>query len=349
MQRVLVTGGNGFIGYHVCKQLVKDKYDVYSFDNNSHWIHPSKSLYPGYFKKRMDWMKDNVKIFMGNTSDEQKVMEVLREIKPHYVIHLAALAVADVSNKYPHEARTSILQGTHTMLEGIRRLRETDPDFDFKRFTYTSSSMVYGDFKEDKNGNLIPAKEENMLDPKKSFYASFKVMGELITQNYGQLFDIPFTIIRPSAVYGPTDVNRRVSEIFVNNALTGKKLLLHNEGKTLLDFTYVKDTANGFILATTSEKGKNQIFNITAGNARSLEEFAAVLKKLIPKLEVEKVKITDTYRPRRGTLDISKAKKLLGYKPAYDIEKGLEEYVEYVVNAGVLPGILPEIKKKFTE
>ncbi|MFQ5475383.1 MAG: NAD-dependent epimerase/dehydratase family protein, partial [Candidatus Nanoarchaeia archaeon] len=172
----------------------------------------------------------------------------------------------------------------------------------------------------------------------------FKAMGELMTQNFGYIAEVPFTIVRPSAVYGHTDCNRRVTEIFVVNALQGKSLRLENEGKTMLDFTHVSDTARGIILATTEEAGKGQTFNITAGNSRSLKDLADILASIVPDVEVELVTCQDRFRPARGTLDITKARQLLGYEPRFSLEDGIRDYVQNIVDNDLIPDIKPEIR-----
>lgn len=316
------------------KKLLEEKHEVTSYDANRSWVPPEKSLYPGYFQLRMDNLGGKVRTIIGDTTDRNKFLETLSDVKPNYVIHLAALPLADVSNKYGSEAKTTIQNGTETVLDCIREYMQTHSNF--KRFTFASSSMVYGDFNKFSDGSPIPAKETDNLDPKKSMYATYKANGETITKGFGYVHRVPITIIRPSAVYGPTDSNRRVTEILVNNALTGKPLILQQGGTPILDFTYVKDTSTGFILATTDPKGSGETFNITAGQGRSLEELAQVISEIIPGIEIVVEKTVDRFRPSRGALDITKARTMLGYNPKYTLEKGMEEYIDFVTKAGIL-------------
>jgi nucleoside-diphosphate-sugar epimerase len=192
------------------------------------------------------------------------------------------------------------------------------------RFVYTSSSMVYGDFK------FYSANEEHPKNPK-DIYGGTKLAGEVLTQAFSRRFGIEYTIIRPSAVYGPTDVNRRVSQIFMERARDGRELALHGGGATKLDFTYVKDTAHGFCLAALAEDARNEVFNITRGEARSLLAFAEILKATFPNLAM-RIEAHESHRPKRGTLDISKARELLGFHPRYSLEDGLAETLDYVLN-----------------
>ena len=245
------------------------------------------------------------------------------------IIHLAALPIANVSDKYPEEAKRNILEGTIILLDVLREV-----SFDFDRVIYTSSSMVYGDFLRDENGEIIPAKEDQICNPI-DLYGAMKLSGEYITRAYARRFGFPYTIIRPSAVYGPTDCNRRVTEIFLMNALKGEGLRLDNGGLHQLDFTYVKDLAKGFVLAANSDQAVNQTFNMTRGEGRKIRELAEIIADLIPGTEMY-IEEVDVYRPNRGALDITKARKLLGYNPEYSLEEGMKEYLEFVKSVGVI-------------
>ena len=154
---------------------------------------------------------------------------------------------------------------------------------------------------------------------------------------FSKQYGIKYTIIRPSAVYGPTDVNRRVTQIFIENALKGKPLVLHNGGTSKLDFSYVEDVAEGFVLALKSSKAENETFNITMGEGRSLKELANIIKSNIPLAKIEyKEAPKEEKRPERGALDIAKARKLLGYTPKYSLEEGMKKYIDFVKKSGVI-------------
>jgi len=149
-----------------------------------------------------------------------------------------------------------------------------------------------------------------------------------MTKAFAHRYGIEYAIVRPSAVYGPTDVNRRVSQIFVENALMGKPLILKG-GDSALDFSYIEDVAEGFVRVALEPHGANQVFNITRGEGRTLRELADILKKMIPSTEIVEEEV-DKDIPKRGALDISKAQELIGYDPQYNLEKGLEKYVTFI-------------------
>ena len=180
--------------------------------------------------------------------------------------------------------------------------------------------MVYGNFLEDSVKETHPTKPINV-------YGTMKLAGEVVTKGLCNSYEIKYIIIRPSAVYGPTDINRRVSQIFIENALQGEKLIVKGVEERL-DFSYVKDVAKGFVQATLSDCA-NDTFNLTGGDPKSLLEFAQKVKEHFSNVEIEVLE-RDKEAPKRGGLDITKAKREFNYSPEYNIEKGIQEYVEYL-------------------
>ena len=169
--------------------------------------------------------------------------------------------------------------------------------------------------------------EDDTKRPKEA-YGIMKYCGEKITEGLCKLYGLKYSIIRPSAVYGPTDMNRRVSQLFIEGARKNKKLIVEG-GEEKLDFTYIEDLVDGLILAGTKNKGINETFNITYGKGRRLLDFIKILKKYYPNLNYE-IKPKDKSKPSRGTLSINKAKILLGYKPKINLEKGIKKYIDFL-------------------
>lgn len=331
MKSYFITGGEGFVGHHLAKQLLsKGENKVISYDAQKHHIEMAKSNWTFYIQKRLEGLQnENLIRVRGDVTNRGFLKETLEKHKPDIIIHLAALPIANVSNKYPDEARRDILDASITILDVIK-----DLSFDLERFVYTSSSMVYGDFQRDAQGQVVAAIENQHCSPV-GIYGAMKLSGEHLTRAYNRRFGIPYTIIRPSAVYGPTDCNRRVTEIFIMKALRGEPLRLDNGGLHELDFTYVKDLVNGFILSSNSENALNQTFNLTRGEGRQIKDLADVLSDLIPETKSYVDNVT-VFRPNRGALNISKARDLLGYAPKYSLEEGMKEYLEYIRNSGIL-------------
>ena len=322
MSKVLITGGAGFIGSYVSRKLLDMGHEVVAYDAFVHYISPIKSVLKDYFELRFEGITDLIDFRRGDTRDKAHLRRVILETRPERILHLAALPIADLSNRHSEEALTSILEGAVNVLEVIR-----DVDF-VDRFVYISSSMIYGDFEE------IPAPEDHPKRPK-DIYGGTKYAGEVMTETYSRRYGIPYSIIRPSAVYGPYDVNRRVSQIFIENALLGKPITLYGGGHQALDFTFVEDTAEGIIKVMFHEAGLDNAFNITYGHGYTLREFAYILKVHVPDLEVNVVEEEDVFRPKRGALSIEKAKKLVGYDPQVSLEDGIKRYLEVYQNLPV--------------
>jgi nucleoside-diphosphate-sugar epimerase len=314
MSKIFITGGAGFIGSYVCRQLLEEGHEVVVYDAFVHYIPPMKSLLKDYQELRFKGIEDQIDFKRGDTRDKAHLRRVILENKPDRILHLAALPIADLSNEHSEEALTSILEGAVNVLEVLR-----DVDF-VDRFLYISSSMIYGDFQE------IPAPEDHPKHPK-DIYGGTKYAGEVMTETFGRRYGIPYSIVRPSAVYGPYDINRRVSQIFVENALLGKPITLYSGGKQSLDFTYVEDTASGIIKVLFDDRAEGEAFNITYGRGYTLREFAQILKGFFPDLEVNIVQERDVFRPKRGALSIKKAQELVEYQPQVSLEEGLEKYI----------------------
>lgn len=315
-ERIFLTGGAGLIGSNIVKQVLGQGHDVMIYDSFTAFMSPFQVNYAANIERRFPPELRNLKIVRGDVRHRGFLQRTLDEYQPTRVIHLAALPIADLSNRFSEEAMEANLIATVTLLDAVQSLR------DLRRFVYTSSSMVYGDFQ------YAPADEDHPKAPK-DVYGGTKLAGEVMVGAYGRRFGIPYTVIRPSAVYGPTDVNRRVTQIFVENALKGLPIVLHNGGVSKLDFTHVSDVADGFVRATLSEKSVNRTYNITRGRGRSLKELAEIVANLVPGTRFEE-KPPDMLRPERDALSIARAREDLGFEPKTDLEDGMPPYVDFV-------------------
>lgn len=322
MSKVFITGGAGFIGSYVCRKLLNLGHEVIVYDAFIQYISPLQSILKDFTELRFEGITDQIDFRRGDTRDKAHLRRVILEIKPDNILHLAALPIADLSNRHSEEALTSILEGAVNVLEVLR-----DVDF-VDRFVYISSSMIYGDFEE------IPAPEDHPKRPK-DMYGGTKYAGEVMTETFSRRYNIPYSIVRPSAVYGPYDVNRRVSQIFVENALLGKPITLFGGGHQALDFTFVEDTADGIIKVMFTESGQGEAFNITYGRGYTLRELADILLIHFKDLEINIVEEEDVFRPKRGALSIEKAKTLVGYDPRFSLEEGIQRYLDVYRNLEV--------------
>jgi len=310
MSNIFITGGLGFIGYHLTLQLHNLGHKITIYDKFVNYIEPEKSSYHFYLMKRIKDLNGKATIVRGDIKCRTTLRRELHKANPDIVIHLAAIPLATYSKKYPEDMLETNLIGTVKVLESLEGTK-------VKRFIYASSSFVYGNFKYE------PCDEEHPTNPI-DMYGTTKLAGEMFTKLYCSQYGVDWVIIRPSAVYGPTDCNQRVSQIFLENKLKGIPVFLEDGGEATLDFTYVKDTAMGFVLATEHPDAVNRIFNITFGKSRSIKSYANILGCQT------KDTISDKERPKRGALDIRKASAIMNYEPIYPLEKGLKEYEEYV-------------------
>lgn len=320
-KKIFITGGAGFIGYFITKELIKQGHKVVIYDAFLNFIPTQESNYSFYLKERLKDIQSSAQIIKGDLRDKEYLKKTLKEEGPDIIIHLAGIPLATASSQFFDDAIQSNLNGTINLLEAIRECPSV------KRIVYASSSFVYGDF------DYEPANEEHPTRPI-DIYGATKLSGEIMTKTFTHKFGIEYVIIRPSAVYGPTDANKRVSQMFIENAIKGIPLVLHDNGEGKIDFTYVEDAAQGFILAAFTPGAKNEIFNITRGEGRKIKEFVEILQTLISGIKTV-IKPTDERRPNRGSLDISKAKTLLGYNPKYPLEEGLKKYIEYIKSTGL--------------
>ncbi len=318
-QTIMLLGGAGFLGYYTTKRLVAMGHKVIIYDKYVNFLDHDKSHYKIYLRERIKELSQIATMVYGDIRDTELLTQTIQKHAPDTVVLYAAIPIATVCNRIAPEALDINLMGAASVIKAIG---STDI---VKRIVFASSSFVYGHFK------YAPADEKHPTSPI-DVYCGTKLAGESIIIGFCVRYGIEYTIVRPSAVYGALDANRRVSQIFVENALLGKTLKVHDP-VAKLDFSYVEDTANGFALAATQSGGANQIFNITCGQGRTLVEFANILKNLIPNVEIEVTTTTgEEKRPLRDALDVRKAKELLGYEPQFPLERGLAKYVPFVRN-----------------
>jgi UDP-glucose 4-epimerase len=308
--RVLITGGQGFIGSHLAHSLVSTGNEVITYDACLNYFDDKSYVYLSNLKFRKHLLK-NVKTIFGNVNDFNSTMIMVRDFHPDCVVHLANLPLVNISIRRPREAFEGIFQSTFNLLEVLKEVPS--------RLIYASSSMVYGNFEND------PISEGDRKDPVE-IYGSMKLSGEIICNAYSRLYGFPLTIVRPSAVYGFSDCNQRVVQNFIEAAIFNNPIKVKNPDSTFLDFTYIKDVVEGLSLIIANEKTTG-IFNITRGESRSLRDLVNAIRLYYPNVEVEEIIEEGGYRPKRGTLNTFKARNELGYKPIHSLESGIEEYI----------------------
>jgi nucleoside-diphosphate-sugar epimerase len=323
-RRVALIGGAGFIGHNLALTLAKrgarvDIVDGLQVNNlvtfaSGNGRVKNRDLYLRMINLRLDMLREaEIDIHVQDARDYHALSRILTHIKPQVIVHLAAVAHAGTSNKDPYSTFDHSLRTLENALDWART--------DIEQFIFFSSSMVYGNFLTEE------VDEEHPLNPI-GIYGALKLAGEKMVIAYQQVFDMPYTIIRPSALYGPGCVSRRVGQIFIESALGGGKLRVDGDGSEKLDFTYIEDLVDGICLTIQHPAARNQIFNLTYGRSRRIQDMVDIVKEHFPEVEVERVE-RDKLMPFRGTLSTNKAVRMLGYAPKNPLEVGLPKYIDW--------------------
>ncbi|MBI5726153.1 MAG: NAD(P)-dependent oxidoreductase [Planctomycetes bacterium] len=323
-RRVVLVGGAGFIGHHLALQLkaagahveIIDGLQVNNLLTYSAFNGDSKvgELYLSIINQRLDLIRQaGIPLHPQDARDYHAFGRILEKIKPQAIVHLAAVAHAGSANKDPYSTFDHSLRTLENALDYARGKLE--------QFVFFSSSMAYGNF-------MTPeVSEEHPLNPM-GIYGALKLSGEKMVIAYNQVFNLPYTIVRPSALYGPRCVSRRVGQIFIESAMKSSPLRVDGDGNEKLDFTYIDDLVQGIKLVLQKPQAINQTFNITYGQSRSINDLVEIVRKSFEGIPVEYVK-RDKLMPFRGTLSIKKAQEMLGYKPENPIEVGIPKYIDW--------------------
>jgi nucleoside-diphosphate-sugar epimerase len=321
---VALVGGAGFIGHNLALELkalgaephVIDGLQVNNLGAFTSGLNPSpnNNLYVGFVQLRLDLLRQaKIPLHVIDARDYHVLNPCLGVIKPDVVIHLAAVSHANRSNKDPFSTFDHSMRTLENALDSVKDRKP--------HFIYLSSSMVYGNF----DGDAVT--EERRCEPM-GIYGALKYGAEKLVIAYNQTFELPYTIIRPSALYGERCVSRRVGQAFIENAIRGKDLTINGDGTDSLDFTYIKDFCQGVLRAIAKPEARNQVFNLTYGNARTLNDLASMVIEHFPGLQVN-YNPRDALMPERGTLSVDKASRLLGYDPQYPVDKGFVQYIQW--------------------
>ena len=181
--------------------------------------------------------------------------------------------------------------------------------------------MIYGHFPPE------GVTEETPCNPI-GIYGNLKLAGEKMVKAYHNISGLPYTIVRPSALYGARCISRRVAQIFIENALSCRDITVNGDGADHLDFTYIKDLCEGIKKVVENKNSINETFNLTHGESRTICELAELVQKHFPAIKINYIP-KDGLTPDRGTLSVDKARNLLGYDPQYPLEKGYVDYINW--------------------
>jgi nucleoside-diphosphate-sugar epimerase len=308
---ILVTGGLGLIGHNVVARLEKD-HEVAILDNRTTYGIVPQAEVDYLMTERLKKIQTR-KIYSASIESAETVDYVVEQNAVNVIVHMASFPRQKVVNANPAAGADVMMRGLINLLESAKKHR-------VERFVYISSSMVYGDFEDQ-------VLEDDECRPQGQ-YGIMKLAGEWLVKDYARRCGFEYVIIRPSAVYGPLDVEDRVVAKFMLAAMRGEVLKVNGAGETL-DFTYVDDAADGIVAAATRIMARDNTYNITKSHSVSLLEAAEMIVKIVGSGTIE-VRDKDADFPSRGALNIDRARTVLGFDPKVDVEQGFHEYYKWL-------------------
>ena len=312
MPKLLVTGFAGFIGSHLTERLLKEGFEVIGIDDFNNYYDPKIK------ERNITEIKKNQKftLIKGDIRNKNLIDEIFDKYKFDTVVHLAARAGVRPSLQLPLLYEEVNVLGTLNLLEASRKNN-------CKKFVFGSSSSVYGECKN------IPFKEtESDLKPI-SPYGVSKLAGEKYCNAYNHLYKLPVICLRFFTVYGPRQRPDLAIHKFTKLIDEGKPIPVFGDGNYKRDFTYITEIIDGVMSSIVYNKTSFEIFNLGESHSTSVNDLVKLLENAIGKKAV-----IDWQKAQPGDVpltyaDVSKAEKLLGYKPRTKPEEGIKKFVEW--------------------
>ena len=310
-QKILVTGAAGFIGFHLCKSMLDDGYEVLGIDNLNDYYDPNLKL------SRLEQLKPykNFTFEKIDITDRESLTQSFQSFNPNRVVNLAAQAGVRYSIENPYAYMESNLVGFLNIIELCRHN-------EVEGFIYASSSSVYG-------GNTkIPFSVEDRVDNPISLYAASKKSNELIAHSYSHLYGLRTTGLRYFTVYGPWGRPDMAMFIFTKKILTGEPIPVFNNGNMKRDFTYIDDIISGS-RAAIDKNYKCEVFNLGNHKSEHLMDMIALIenelgkKAIIDFLPIQPGDVVESYA------EIDKSDKMLAYKSKTNVDVGIRKFISW--------------------
>ena len=313
MNKVLVTGAGGFIGSNLVEELIKSGITVKAF------IHYNSSNSWGNLEFLPEDIKKEIEVISGNIQDPFSVNNAIKG--QDTVFHLAALIGIPYSYKAPNSYVNTNVIGTLNILQACL-------DNNIEKIVHTSTSETYG------TAIYTPIDEKHPLKAQSPYSAS-KIGADKLAESYHLSFGLPIAIIRPFNTFGPRQSARAIIPTIISQILSGSKVVIGSIDP-VRDFTFVKDTVNGFIKIATEQKSAGELINIGSGKGMSIGELAhKIIQMINPETEI----IIDTKRIRPDKSEVmklicdnTKAREILNWKPNFSLEDGIKETISYIKN-----------------
>jgi dTDP-glucose 4,6-dehydratase len=314
MDKILVTGADGFIGSHLVEKLVKIGYGVKAFvmyNSFNSW---------GWLDNIDAKIKKSIEVVSGDIRDPFFVDSVIQDCDA--VIHLAALIAIPFSYQSPSSYINTNINGTLNVLQAAKNNR-------IKKVIHTSTSEVYG------SAQYVPIDENHPISGQ-SPYAATKIAADQIALSFYKSFETPVSIIRPFNTYGPRQSNRAIIPTVITQILNGKKEVNVGNISPTRDFSYIDDTVDGFIATLQTSKIVGEIINLGAGFEISIKETIDIIIKIIGK-EVKIIHENKRIRAEKSEVNRlfsnnTLAKNILNWEPIYGDKKGFTKGLEKTIN-----------------
>jgi NAD dependent epimerase/dehydratase len=310
--KALVTGADGFIGSHLTELLLEKGYKVKAlaqYNSFNYW----------------GWLEDipsnsNLEIVTGDIRDPHFCKEIVKGIDIIY--HLAALIAIPYSYVAPDSYIDTNIKGTLNICQAAKELGGI-------RIIHTSTSEVYG------TAQYVPIDEKHPLQPQSPYSAS-KIGADAIATSFWNSFDLPITIARPFNTYGPRQSARAVIPTIITQIANGIEKIKIGALTPTRDFNFVKDACRAFLQLAECEKAIGEVVNIGSNSEISIGDTLNLIKKLM-KSDVKFIIDKQRIRSKKSEVfrlfsDITKISKLIGYKPEYSLEEGLEVTIDWFLN-----------------
>ena len=325
MNKILVTGADGFIGSHLTEELIKQGYEVRAFvfyNSFNSW---------GWIDSFPEDIKNKIEIFAGDIRDPNGVRIAMESCDT--VFHLAALIGIPFSYHSPDSYVDTNIKGTLNILQAAKLLNT-------KRVLVTSTSEVYG------TAQYVPIDEKHPFQGQ-SPYSATKIGADRIAESFFRSFELPVTIVRPFNTFGPRQSARAVIPTIISQLLSGIEKIILGDLTPIRDFVYVKDTVNGFIEIAKSQKTIGEEINIATQSEISIGNLAQTIINIInphAKIICDKQRI----RPEKSEVkrlcgSNEKLKKLTNWQQIYFLKDGLKETIDWFSNKENLKGYKYEI------